>query len=195
MKVCINTLLVCFILAVLLVSMTFTQEQENNFRDMIKKQLKFEQWIPMLKARPEMRYKPFKLDNVIVSPWKIVRIREIGEANSGMMTRYILVKETKEKEKPEIVRVSITQCNNRKQAMEGLIDHLTGVQRPDMQLIENKEKIIGDLTVNMPGETETAIYFIRGNLLITLENASKKPTADLRKLSITIDQYLIRLMK
>ena len=90
----------------------------------------------------------------------------------------------------EILRVSVTRCATRADAEEGLIDHLSGIQRADVKLIEEDLLLLGDLAVHIPGTPEAAIYFVRGNVLVCVENAGEKPAAELRELTRKIDQSL-----
>jgi hypothetical protein len=173
-----------------LLSNLSAQEPEESQRDYVKKQVQYNRWKDILESKPEIIYDEFKLDNSIVSPWRIQRVQEIGVADYGNMIQYVLAKSDDVGKAEEILLISVTRCPTRTDAAERLIDHLLGVQRPDLKLIEEDIRIIGDLAVNIPGNPESAIFFLRGNILINVENAGKKAAADIRLLAQTLDENL-----
>ena len=73
----------------------------------------------------------------------------------------------------EILRVSVTRYATRADAEEGLIDHLSGIQRADVKLIEEDLLLLGDLAVHIPGTPEAAICFVRGNVWFVLKTLAK----------------------
>ena len=178
------------ILFSILLSTLSAQEPGGSHRDNIKNQVQFSRWQELLSTIPEITYSDYKLDSTTVSPWRIRRMQEIGAANSGSMDQYILVKSDEMEKAGEILMVSVTRCTTRAVAAEGLIDHLLGVQRPDFRLIEGDSLLIGDLAVNISDDSESAIYFFRGNILITIENAGDKAAADIRELARSLDDRL-----
>lgn len=173
-----------------LLSNLSAQEPEESQRDYVKKQVQYNRWKDILETKPEVIYDEFKLDNSIVSPWRIQRVQEIGVADYGNMIQYVLAKSDDVGKAEEILLVSVIRCSTRTDAAEGLIDHLLGVQRPDLKLIDEDIRMIGDLAVNIPDNPEPAIFFIRGNILISVENAGKKAAVDLRLLAQTLDENL-----
>jgi len=181
---------VMVILMPFLSSMLNGQEPRESQRDYVKKQVQYIRWKDILETKPEVIYDEFKLDNTIVSPWRIQRMQEIGVSDYGNMIQYVLAKSDDVGKAEEILLVSVIRCSTRADAAEGLIDHLLGVQRPDLKLIEEDIRMIGDLAVNIPGNPEQAIFFFRGNILINVENAGKKAATDLRLLAQTLDENL-----
>ena len=166
------------------------QEPKDDQRAYVKKQVQFDRWQDLTKSRPETRSDTFKVEQSLLAPWQIRRVREIGKANHGVTTQYILSKADKPSSAKEVLRVSVTRCATRADAEEGLIDHLSGIQRADVKLIEEESLLLGDLAVHIPGTPEAAIYFVRGNVLVCVENAGEKPAAELREVTRKIDQSL-----
>lgn len=183
---------VMVILMPFLSSMLNGQESGESQRDYVKKQVQYNRWKNILETKPEVIYDEFKLDNTIVNPWRIQRMQEVGEADRGRMVQYVLSKSDVAQEAQEILLILVTRRPTRADAAEGLIDHLLGIQRPGLKLIEEDTLMIGDLAVSIPDNPEPAIFFIRGNILVSVENAGKKAAADLRLLAQTLDENLKR---
>ncbi|GJQ22993.1 MAG: hypothetical protein HRU72_12055 [Planctomycetia bacterium] len=171
------------------------EESEETQRDYLKKQVQYDRWKDILKTKSEFRYEEFKLDNTTVSPWRIQRMQEIGKADRGKTIRYVLSKSDIVREAREILLVSVTYCPTRADAAEGLVDHLLGIQRPGLKLVEEDAMILGDLEINIPDSPEPAIFYIRGNILISVENAGEKAATDIRLLAKTLDEYLKKKQK
>lgn len=166
------------------------QELQGSQGDYVKKQVRYNRWRDILREKPEVRYDEFKLDDAMVSPWSIQRVQQIEAANRGSMVQYVLAKTDEVGQAQEILVVSVTRCSTRAVAAEGLIDHLLGVERPDFRLVEEDALIVGDLAVNIPGDPEAAIFFLRGNILISVENAGEKAASNLRDLAQELDERL-----
>ncbi|OQZ04011.1 MAG: hypothetical protein B6D34_05275 [Candidatus Brocadia sp. UTAMX1] len=187
-----------FAMAILLLmfsSFLHAKESEENQRDYLKKQVQYDRWKDILKTKSEFRYEEFKLDNTSVSPWRIQRMQEIGRADRGKTIQYTLSKSDIVREAREILQVSVTFCPTRADAAEGLVDHLLGIQRPGLKLIEEDAMLLGDLAVNIPDSPEPAIFYVRGNILISVENAGEKAATDIRLLAQTLDEYLRKKQK
>ncbi|TVM04105.1 MAG: hypothetical protein CV087_01525 [Candidatus Brocadia sp. WS118] len=166
------------------------KEQGETQRDYIEKQVQYDRWKEVLGTKREVSYDEFKLDNAIVSPWRIQRMQEIEKAGRGKTIQYVLSKSDIVREAHEILLVSVTRFTTRADAAEGLIEHLLGIQRPGLKLIEEEPLMIGDLAVNIMDNPEPAIFFIKGNILISVENAGEKAAKDLRSLAQALDEYL-----
>jgi hypothetical protein len=181
------------LIQVLLISqILYAQKQGASQLDYVKQNVLYSRWTDILKTKTEVSYDEFKLDDVMISPWHIRRVQEIGKANRGKMVQYVLAKHDVIEDAHEILLVSVTRCSTRKDATEGLLDHLLGIQRPDFRLIEDDSLTIGDLSVNIYGDPEPAILFIRGNIIISLENAGREVAPDLRTLAKTLDNMLVK---
>jgi hypothetical protein len=166
------------------------QDGADRQRDGIKSRLSFDRWPDLLRDKPEVRYEGFKLEPGAVAPWRVQRVQDIGQSNRGTTMQSVLSKSEKARDAEEILRISVTQCASRAEALEGLIDHLLGVQRPSLKLIEEQGLLLGDLAVHFPGTPESSVYFVRGNVLICVENAGKKPAPDLREVARKLDDSL-----
>jgi len=180
--------LVGFVLA----STLDAQQPDKGQRERLKEQLQYGRWAELLRTRPAAKFEGYKLEKKTLAPWQIRRTQEIGKANRGVMTQYVLSKSDKRRDDDEVIRVSITHCASRADAVEGLIDHLTGIQRPDLKLVEDETARLGDLTVQAPGTPAPVIYFIHGNLIVTLENAGRKLTPELRDVARRLDEDLAK---
>jgi hypothetical protein len=167
------------------------QERSGGHREAIKTRVQFDRWKELLESKQEVRYEDLKLETSQVAPWQIKRVQSIGQADRGVMTQYLLTKSDQPQD-TEILRVSMIRCTNRNDALEGLIDHLYGVQRPDVKLIEDKGLLLGDIAVHFPGKPESSIYFVRGNILVCVENAGQRSASELRPVAQRIDQALQR---
>lgn len=162
------------------------QPQETQ-RDNIKRKLEFERWAEILEETPEVRYGPFQMEEGELEAWNIVRVQKLGQANRGEATQYLLAKQADPREGGEVVRLTITRCPTQAEAMEGLVDVLTGLQRPDLQLIRNPEEVIGQLRVGFKGPPPAGIYFLRGNIIVSIENAGTVPATGLSDLARKVD--------
>lgn len=171
------------------------KEPGETQREYVKKQIQYDRWKDILGIKLEVSYDEFKLDNAIISPWRIQRMQEVEKVDRGKTTQYVLSKSDIVREAQDILMVSVTRCPTRAEAEEGLIDHLIGIQRPGLNLIEEEPLMLGDLAVSMPDSPEPAIFFLRGNILISVENAGEKAAKDLRSLAQTLDEYLKKKQK
>lgn len=181
---------VTFILLSIHLPLVFAQESTGSQRDHIKKQVQFKQWLGILSTKAEVRYDFFEIDDTMVSPWRIQRVQKLSTANRCIMVQYVLSKSDEPSKAQEITRITVTRCPKRADSAERLIDHLLGLQRPDFRLVDKAAMVIADITVNIPSEPEPAIFFLRGNILIAVENAGKKVTPDIRKLARSLDENL-----
>lgn len=105
---------------------------------------------------------------------------------------YVLAKSNDPKSAQEILLVTVARHATRADAAEGLINRLLNIQRPDFKLVEEDALSLGDLTVNFPGRPEPAIFYLRGNIMIAVENAGQKTVEDIRNLAQAIDGDLKR---
>ena len=176
-------------------SVIFSQEPNESQRDLVKSQVEYNLWENLLSSKPEVNYADFKLDSSLVTPWLIQREQKIGAANGGRMVQYVLAKEEDPQKTEETLLVSVTICSSRAIAAEGLIDHLLGIQRPDFRLVGQDSLELGDLSVAIKDDPEPAIYFFRGNVLISVENAGTELAGGIRELAHKLDANFLETIK
>src|SRR5215510_12984812 len=98
--------IVAILIAVL--NSAYAQDIPVEQRNRLKKQLEFEKWEEITRTAPAGRIETFKIEDSVTSPWHVRRSQDIGSANRGTATQYILSRASDPKSAEEIIRVTIT---------------------------------------------------------------------------------------